>query len=633
MDNCLLRIIITIFLYISCVSSFGKVVALSGSTYQERAESLIDQMINADLKQGGDIKYTSPFYFARILKNERKDDAVKNLLEMYDKVMKHPDEFYGSGSNMDFCAHATMHGYLLTKEVMPDTLRKTIRSFMSMGKYIRKNVTLNMSMMQECSGYLCAQEWPDFIDADGNDAVKLKETLKKHILQTIRPFITMNCPEADAFTYIGTNLQYLRMLAEFCDDEELRHCAENAYQHIIAQMLLPWNKGLYCANPPRSKGWANLQTGNRDSHVQIGQLAWLFYGGQNERFIEASVGNSDNFGCFNFWMSYQRDITPMPFLDSLNQQKQYPYSFEALRMEGKYRYSRYTYQSDNYGLSTQHIEAEPQYLKNFQYTYAFKETRNLHLVWQSEVSPNSVFSVCHDNPERPQRHQTRSNKLGYGENPYHRVFGRGKSAIGAYIVPKNYMDKPVFYRMYVPFTRKGILKRIIKKIGGYEWVICHTGTMMFAFTTPEEWTWEKRDGKFAIAGHDVLVLSDADCRRGAWILETTEITDEYRDENRNLSKELNSFAEALKDKARVELSDDYAESDKPIITYRNIDGDVLQLQYFSPETPYENYYRMNETNIQPNFTHISKSPYMEQTAGNHIVTFHLENGVQEVDLE
>lgn len=625
--------IITFIFCITSIASSGKVVALSGSTYQERAESLINQMLNADLAQDGDIKYVSPFYFARLLGNERREDAVKNLLDMYNRAMQRPDEFYASGSNQDFCAHATIHGYLLTKEFMPDTLRKTIRSFMAMGKYIRKNVTLNMKMMQECSGYLCAQEWSDFIDADGNDALKLKKILKEYILNTILPFVTKNCPEADAFTYIGTNLQYLRMLAEFCDDEELRHSAENAYHHIIAQMLLPWNKGLYCANPPRSKGWANLQTGNLDCNVQIGQLAWLFYGAQDERLVETSVGNRDNFGCFNFWMAYQRNITPVPFLDSLNRQKRYPYSFEAMRMESKYRYSRYTYQSDNYGLSTQHIEAEPKYLKGFQYTYAFKETRNLHLVWQSEASPVSVFSVCHDNPERPQPHQSRSNKLGYGENPYHRVFGRGKSAIGAYVVPMNYMDTPLFYRMYVPFTRKGILKRIVKRIGDYKWIICHTGSMMFAFTTPEEWAWEKPDGKYAIPGHDVLVLSDADCRRGSWILETTEVTADYRDENRNLSKELDNFAESLKTKVRVELSEDYAVSDNPVITYRNIDGDILQLQYFSPETPYEDYYRMNGKNILPDFTHISKSPYMEQEAGSHAVTFYLADGERVLNLE
>ena len=94
------------------------------------------------------------------------------------------------------------------------------------------------------------------------------------ILKTLKSFFTDNCPEADAFTYLGINLQYVRMLAEFSRDEEIRKTAATIYQHMVAQLLLPWNQGLYCANPSRCKGWANLCTGNLSVDVQIGQLAW-----------------------------------------------------------------------------------------------------------------------------------------------------------------------------------------------------------------------------------------------------------------------------------------------------------------------------------------------------------------------
>lgn len=67
-------------------------------------------------------------------------------------------------------------------------------------------------------------------------------------------------------------------LPEFSKNEEIRKSALAAYHHIIAQLLLPWNQGLYCANPPRCKGWKNLYTGNLSTGVQIVQLTWLFYG-------------------------------------------------------------------------------------------------------------------------------------------------------------------------------------------------------------------------------------------------------------------------------------------------------------------------------------------------------------------
>lgn len=512
-------------------------VLLKGDTYAQRSESLIECMLDCKPDSKNSIKYLAPFYFARIDRGVNPDDASRELMRMYDHELKHPGEFHASGSYMDFCTHATMHGYMLTKDKLSDELKQTIRSFMQMGKYIRRNITLNMSMMQECSGYLCAQEWPDFVDADGNGAEAIRKAVRGHILTTINRFVTDNCPEADAFTYIGTNLQYLRMLAEFCEDEEVRHSAENAYHHIIINMVLPWNNGLYCSNPPRSKGWHNLQTGNRNSEVQICQLAWLFFGSDDGRYVNPAVTDADNYGCFNYWMAYQRNISPMPVLDTLYRSKSYPYSFDALRVEDKHYSTHHTYMSDNYGLSTQYIEAKPDRYRDFQYTYAFKETKNLHLVWRSDRSENSVFSVCHDNPNRPQRFRKTPNIPGYGENPYHRVFGRGTSAIGMYIVPDNYMDNPRFYRMYVPFTRKGIKKRIIRKINGMEWILCHTGNMMFAFATPEATLWAKPKSRFEIPGHDILILEDSLRRRGSWILETTEITGRLRDRDGNVSRE------------------------------------------------------------------------------------------------
>lgn len=628
-----LRLILLVFL----ASITGGMVSaatvwLKGDTYEQRASALIDCMVASAPQKGGEIKYLSPFYIACILKNERKDEAVALLMEMYNKALADPQKFYDSGSNMDFTAHATMHGYLLTKNLMPENLRAKIREFMEMGKYVRKNVTLNMRMMQECSGYLCAEDWPDFVDADGNDATAIKSSVRDDILSTMRSFITDNCPEADAFTYIVTNLQYLRMLAEFCKDEEIRQVAENAYQHVAAQMLLPWNQGLYCANPPRSKGWNNLQTGNLGADVQINQIAWLYYGSQEARPVNASVGNSDNFGCFNFWMAYQRDIKPSDMLAKLEAVKAYPYSFEASRHESSYSYARYTFQSDNYGLSTQHIEGKASVLNGFQYTYAFKETRNLHLVWQSVSSPYSVFCVCHDNPERPQRYQTVSNKAGYGENPYHRVFGRGRSAIGMYVVADDYMDNPVFYQMYAPFTRQGILLRRIEEINGYRWVVCHTGSIMFAFTTPEEWKWETTGGKYAISNHDVLRLSDENRRRGSWVLETTEITDDYSEAGGNRDEELSIFIRQIASRCKIELSADYETSATPTLTYTNIDGDRLEMQYFSPETAYSGQYRINGKAVMPNLDYISLSPYLEQKKGSNVMTLHMPDGNADIDF-
>lgn len=629
----------------------AQIAFMSGSDYVERSNSLIDHMLKVTPKDG-DPKYTSPYYFARIWRDYEKEYAIRQLSDMYQRFLDDPELFYSSGSGMDFYAHATMHGYLLTKGKLPIGLQNQIKAFMKLGKFANDNGTLNMKMMHQTSGYLCAEEWPDFVDAAGADATELKSYLKGRILNVLENFFLKNCPEADAFTYLVTNLQYVRMLAEFVCDPEIKRAALSAYQHMIAQMLLPWNKGLYCANPPRSKGWKNLYTTNLSTDVQIVQTAWLFYGDPNERIIRLGVTDRDSFGCFHFWLAYQRTVLPLPFLQDLNKSKTYPYNFKALRVDSKHWYSRYTYQSNNYGLSTQTVEAFPDQLKNFQYTYAFKETKNIHLVWQSDQSEAAMFSVCMDNPERPQPYQAKSNKLGYGENPYHRVFGHGKSAIGIYNVADDYMDTPVFYQMYVPFSQEGIKERIVKKINGLRWVFCHTGSMMFAFTTPESWEFDEtgekyfdrivvkkmtrhvvsrtitstttsntfgldfanqknnnkgpikreirrnvspnpdftpKTGVFEIVtkenifnGHDVLILKDKERRKGSWILETTEVTPQFKNAKGNLEAELKSFANAIRQKTRFVRSDDYETSPTPSISYTNLDGETLELTFFPP---------------------------------------------------
>lgn len=244
-----------------------------------------------------------------------------------------------------------------------------------------------------------------------------------------------------------------------------------------------------------------------------------------------------------------------------------------------------------------------------------------------------MFSVCHDNPERPQIYQTHSNKLGCGENPYHRVFGYEKSAIGVYNVAENYMNIPHFYQMYVPFSRKGIKKKMVKKINGLQWILCHTGSMMFAFATPEEWTFEVSGGKYDIKAHDVLILKDKKRRRGSWVLETTEITEQYKDARGDMKAELENFANDIRKKIKFNCSSDYETGETPGISYTNLQGNTLELTFFSPETAYSGQYKLNGNPVKLNTEYISQSKYMEQKANSNVLLFHTPEGTKTWKLE
>ena len=50
---------------------------MHGSTYEERGHSLIDQMLQTQPVDNGNIKYVSPFYFARLWRDCEKEKAIK----------------------------------------------------------------------------------------------------------------------------------------------------------------------------------------------------------------------------------------------------------------------------------------------------------------------------------------------------------------------------------------------------------------------------------------------------------------------------------------------------------------------------------------------------------------------------
>jgi hypothetical protein len=599
---------------------------VSGNNYTERGASLVDFMA-ASSPSGGDAKYVAPYYYAKLYKGVDMANANSQLETMYNSYISDPNSYYnGTGSLYEFGAHAIIHGYLLTKNNMTTSVKDKTKAVLKLLNYTtRTGITLNLQMMLKTTGYLCAEEWPDFTDINGTSAATILSTNRTLILAQLNDFYLNGCEETDAYTYAATNVQYVRMLAEFARDKEVKKLAIMVYHQMVSQMLPRWNNGLYAATPPRSKGWDNMFTTLQTTNIGIMHLAWLYFGNPNSRPIKLSFTVTNNTPCSVFFSAYKRTVEPLDYLDGMNSSKTYPYTYQAvINNSDGWAYSKTTYQSNNYGLSTQAII--PRTLANSQYTYAYKETKNLHLVWQSTLDDAAVFSVCHDNPERPQANQTVSNIPGYGENPYHRVLQSNRAAIGVYNVATNYMNSPVFYQMYVPFSKTTILQRIQATQNGATWQICHTGKMMFAFLSLEPTVIESTTGKYNIADHTVLKLSDANLRRGSWILETTEITPAYKDPNGAVTNELNKFRDALLSTVSWVKSADYATGANPMLRYTSLDNDVIELTFYAPDQAYTNQCKINGQTVSLNTSALTSSPFMNQSVGSDAVTFNTSSG-------
>ena len=103
------------------------------------------------------MKYTSPFYWARIYQGVDVETSIAELERIYDHWLADPSTTYLSGSDVDFSDHMTMHGYLLTKDKIPNSLKDKVKRFLQLSDFNTFGTgtsTLNMDMMHAGIGYM-----------------------------------------------------------------------------------------------------------------------------------------------------------------------------------------------------------------------------------------------------------------------------------------------------------------------------------------------------------------------------------------------------------------------------------------------------------------------------------------------
>ena len=288
---------------------------LTGNTFDERCESLINCMVNdIDPYTGNvNIKYTSAYLWARLYAGTDAERALAQLETLYAEVAADPASV--TGSDIDFYAHMTMHGYLLCKNQLPGSLIRKMKQFLQGIDFNKRGSvsTLNLDMMRYTAGFFAAQEWSDFTDLNGKNATEVMEYNRPRILHVLDNIYHNNCEEMDAFVYLPSNTMYIRMLAEYAQDSEVQQKAYVVYQQMLASMAGAWNKGLYIACPPRAKGWNHLVAGPYAPNSRATALAWLYFGNPtNSMKMDSNcTSDSNNYGDFLFWVAYKGKLRPM----------------------------------------------------------------------------------------------------------------------------------------------------------------------------------------------------------------------------------------------------------------------------------------------------------------------------------
>ena len=595
-----IQLILGITLFLSVSPCFGDGTSdsigdrLDGKTIAERRIALLKFVAayQPTAREENDPKISAAAYAARFVlnvdvdyANQRLDSAVDSRIALAEKGN---GKTYGPDSSektaLDpFDKAALVNTYFLGKDKIPRAVSDKIRRYVSFWKH--KIWTgygaINYRLMQDGSGFLAAEEWPELEDADGLNAMEIKRVTRERLHGYFDEICKKNCSEYGCPIYSAVNLSAVKMLAEFSRDEDLRNRATLTLDAMMLDIACSWNRGVNIGTASRAKNWDSTDTGLENMGATAA-AAWVWFGAPR------SISSSGIGWSHSFWMATPGRYQVPELIINLANNRDEPsvYQGSIVALKGM-NVRRTTYHSTHYGLCSQwdHPKAPTAAL--------YKESRRNMLKWLSE-KPSSTFAVCMENPRRPYALQENvANPLGYGENPFSQVLQNTGTMVGIYNVPEDYP----YYKMYVPFTTRGA---IVKRIEGSGWVFCHNGSMLMAFRSIKPYTWDTTKWNEC----DLLWCN---ARKNGWIVETSELS---AFAGGGVDLELSKFADSILAKtAIVETEIDLA---NPKLTYRSLNGTTLELTYLPHRAKYSDQCRIDGKSVDYESWPLHRSDWVEQ---------------------
>ncbi len=587
---------------------------LDGKTIAERSTAIMNFVAayQPTAREENDPKLSAAAYAARFVlnvdvayANQRLDSAVDSRISLAERGN---GKTYGPDSSektaLDpFDKAALVNTYFLGKGKIPIATAEKIRRYVAFWKH--KTWTgygaLNYRLMQDGSGFLAAEEWPELVDADGQNATEIKLATRTRLVAYFDEICKKNCSEYGCPIYTAVNLSAVRMLAEFARDEDLRNRAKITLDTMMMDIACSWNRGLNIGTASRAKNWISTDTG-LDNMGPTAAAAWVWFGAPR------SIASSGIGWSHSFWMATpgQYQVPELIVNIANNREKPSLYQGSVVALKDMH-VRRTTYHSTHYGLCSQwdHPKAPTSAL--------YKESRRNMLKWESE-KPSSTFAVCMENPRRPYAlKENVANPLGYGENPFSQVLQSMGTMIGIYNVPEDYP----YHKMYVPFTTRGAIVQRCEKAG---WVFCHNGCMLMAFRSIKPYNWDMTKWN-----HCDLLWCNA--RKNGWIVETSELS---AFAGGGVDLELSKFAESILERTAVDEAE--IDLDNPKLTYRSLNGTRLELTFLPHKAKYTDQCRIDGTTVDYESWPLHRNDWVEQAKDGNALKIQLGSKYLEYDF-
>ncbi|WP_282937266.1 X2-like carbohydrate binding domain-containing protein [Paenibacillus sp. RC67] len=550
---------------------------IKGGTFDERSDALIQYLSKSLPSQPTKPKYAMAYHVSRLLMGVDTDYAKAQIESILDK--------HDINDEYAFSIHAVMNGYLIGKEKYTPVLTNKTKAYLAKWDYSKPlaYTAANYELMTYGAGYLAAEEWPDFVDAGGNNAQKIKEVTLPYIEKYLNSIPAKNIAEHGP-VYYEIDIHAVKMIADFAQNTELRRKASMVVDWMMTSLAGDWNQGYLTGTSDRAKNLSGTVT-SPDAPEATAAAGWLYFGGRR------GINAAETMAYHTFFIAYKGKYTMPNILYYMANDRSTPIVKKESMLEDGRDVRRYTYHSSNYGLASQYdFTANP-------YDYIYKEGRRTTLKWVSD-KPFSTFVPMQDNRFRPS--DKYPNVLGYGENPFQQVMQHERTLIGVYNVSDpNYG----FSTMYVPFSKSG---SIVKRIESDGWIFRHTGSMMFAFKPIKSFTWDTQPIDYDIVWSDQL--------KNGWILETTELTPYATG---NVDSELEAFKNDILSKASIDAS--AIDAVNPRLTYKSIYGYTLDLTYRPHAATYVGQNKLNGVPVNYSAYPMIDMPWAHQDVGSPVL--------------
>jgi hypothetical protein len=496
-----------------------------------------------------------------------------------------------------FNKHALMHAWMLCRESphlaadMKPRIAAATRDYVCRygHREWRGYGALNFRLMSDGAGLIAAEHWPDLRDADGLDSAGIRAATRERLLGYFEEIVHRNNAEYGAPTYLGVNLAALKLLADFAEDETVRHRATLTLDTMLLHLACGWHRGYHVSPASRAKGFESSMTGP-DAMDCTAAIGWLFFGA--ERPVRGLCEHHSG------WFAFPATYEPPAILAAIAADRTSAFTHRGSRGDR----IRFT------------IHHEPAYALASEWTllktprdYHYKESRRQMLKWVSD-HPQSSFMPFQENAHRPyDLAENKANAFGYGENPFSQSLQHGRTLVGVTAVPDDYP----YWRIEAPFSTTG---SILKRIERHGWVCCHAGSMLFAFWLGGSPRWTAhRDAERC----DVLT---SDARRTGWILETSPLA-EFA--GGGPDAELDRFATALVSRTKVDASQLSAE--RPRLAFTSLSGHVLDITYRPHGEAAEDQHRIDGKRVDYASFPLLGNPWVRQALdGDDLVIEHGE---------